>query len=588
MKPINPFAKYLTAEQLLVYAELYEGLIHKRESFARAVETLSQVDPRRDRSSVVKTLSALNQKMLSSSVKSPLLQKGDDQGDSWVATEAGRRFFELALAVKKAVEPFDEYLQSHERSKKEITLAARTTSMPTLRKAVPAATRENHESKIFADGIFSKYLEDDGFDIVFDEIFFNEKPYISSSDYFYWQFSAENIVIVANPRNVSFDSNATQADEAGMRSIEAKSIPQEVTFFIPKRPLYFRIAASVANLRLSEEQFVSAENERKIKEMYKNCRIVNVSLNEDIIEYLANQQDGYALVIPESECDRIDNFMGVRHKRYYVLNGNKRLYYNYGAFVTRQTKNKPHNDELLIVMQAFDKAAPTNLRTLKDTSSSIDYSSSGFACAHCGNRLSYKELDGEFLYRAACDDCLWVTEFNSEFNTARAIMKAGDIRYTSNFKDGNFQCETCDTEFDAKVLTNKRGHPYFACPNCCTVYQDGSAKAESIHRRCGASNCTVEHQFRISKTKRTDTVSCYNSYQCIEYNADSDTIKMAGELDIKPVYLDEIKQKNKFACPHFGCGKEIMRPAITNARGEHYSHCTNCGNDIAIHKTQGA
>jgi hypothetical protein len=64
--------------------------------------------------------------------------------------------------------------------------------------------------------------------------------------------------------------------------------------------------------------------------------------------------------------------------------------------------------------------------------------------------------------------------------------------------------------------------------------------------------------------------------------ADKNTVQMKAPLNIKVVELQNPQRKNEFACPHFSCGREAVRPMILNARGEAYSHCTFCGGDIRI------
>lgn len=52
--------KYLTIDQLVVYAAVYEQVIQRRGTVADAVVELLRDDPKRDHSSVRKVLDALN------------------------------------------------------------------------------------------------------------------------------------------------------------------------------------------------------------------------------------------------------------------------------------------------------------------------------------------------------------------------------------------------------------------------------------------------------------------------------------------------------------------------------------------------
>ena len=588
MKTASFLGKYLTIDQLVVFCEIYEAVILRKGRIADAVAALvEQYGDLRDQSSVTKALAALNRKFESAPFYSSLLVKRDDS-EEWTASGIGEEFYKFSLVIKREFAELDKRLLVHSResNQRHVWIRSDLTALYLKQsQLMTTTTHDNWSVELLKDEHFTYAFApstDKVADIVFDQLFLMEKKAISYNDYHYFQLEKQSILLVTGSDFRLDDKNTLEKNETNSEEIDSSRI-RGLPIIILNNTLSKRIAASVAAITLSAGSgYASASNRELLEVSYDKRLTIRDDSLDSLSLYLARLSWNYALLMSDAMATQLDRIMGVTHKKYKVLHGGKPLYFSECAIVRREFRNNPATDGVLRWMSELDRAQRSKRQVNNE---SVDYSLPAFNCDHCEYLIRFNldetDLQGEKI-NIACPNCLWVNEYDFNSGQARKIKSAKEIRYIADFGQASFECHVCSNDVSPNIKTTTKGRNYISCEVCGTVYQDAEGKASSVRVECPAKQCKTQHSFRVSNVKRVDTISCYNSGMHIEYDDDTEKPSVTTPLNIKEAYLDEIRERNTFPCPHFGCGVIRSRDAIRNVRNEWFSKCESCGNDIRL------
>ena len=578
--------KYLSIDQILIYRIVYDVTVTQRRRMSEAVAKIEGEDDRRNYAAVKKVIDSLNQKF--ENIFGEALLKRTEGEDYWLATELGTHVYTFAKSVEQQYTHLEATLQLRAPEATRITIALRDS----LGHLIAQIKARAIEKKLNVEMPF-RNLRNESYKVAFrdlstsyvcDEFFLSDKHSIDTTEYRYLQLPGEKLLVVTPPGYV--DLGKIIADEAGASSLQQSEIPS-LNIKVLRKAFSLRAAAEISGADIGGDDIVSPDNIALVQAKFPKIEFFDYSIDD--LSFYLDRKAGYAFIMSEREADRLDQAVGLKHDRLRIVKDRLGQYYN-PVIVYRANQNvaplTSEGRDFFGVLRTFKE--DVGVHQLAVNPNSIDYAKPSFNCPRCNHRITYTEADGQSLVIRPCSNCLSVVSFEPmlgrQSERTSIVKPHNDVVYTDQIYDPLFVCPShdCSAQFAPRLMKTAKGRDYVFCDSCNTIFQAEASKQTTVHRKCGASNCDLDHPFRFSKAKPIDEISCYNAMHRVKYDSEKDLVYFGEKITAKVVFADRINTEMKFPCPQFNCKDDRSRRIFRNVDGQTFTRCRSCGTDIQV------
>lgn len=579
--------KYLTVDQLVVYAAVYEQVVQQGGTVADAVAELVREDPKRDHSSVRKVMDALNQRF-NLIYGLPLLARKQDS-DQWRSTQIGDHFYEFAKQTKLAGTALHTVLLAFERDDETLSLMSRTNLYQILGEVKRFAESAGFTNKMTVAPLRDEHYEAKlrqatSLTLVIDELFLRDKHVFDKSKYMYIPLPRQTIELAVPPSLLAKLPIANLPD--GEKGIASEDIVM-LDLAIQKTALGVRIGCAVADIAPNTNGYLNAENISELRKTFPKIRVIESEPSEFAMALLANKETCVFSIAAQTK--QMSDLSGLNYVSVKIVRDSEPQYYNPCIIFDRSINSRDTATSTGILLSHLFRMKESNSsRAFHVSSVDEDLSRPSFSCPNCKHRITYDPDTAGGNVTLPCPHCLSVVTYSPGLDISSdnpiQIKVSAQVAFSPLIHEELFVCPTpnCGNEFERNIRKTTKDRDYVFCEACNTIYQSEDARPVIVARRCGNPNCELEHTFRVSRVRPEAEISCYNSMRHISYNYDTDKVKQGSKI-VPLRYISEkpITSGMSFPCPNISC-RDTRFKRVSSSRGQHFARCKNCGNDIHI------
>ncbi len=604
MTALSPIRKYVTLDQLFVFKIFFESTVINGMSGQEARARVQDFDAKRDTSSVNKVVDALNTRF-QTVFEQPLLIR--DKQDTWEGTALGHELFKFSKVVYDGLSSLEKSTGPMLPGAMSIHCFIRASMTSRLKwlRDLARSQKDFVDLRIqpFHNGNLLDAFADPTIKFVVDQLFMTDKRNLPSQDFVYFPIDREPVHLGISASYQSLLDKCKVVD--GTKVIDVEDLGT-ANIMMLNEASSIRTALAIANRAIAVEDYTSSRSLDEVRSAFPKATIHKDDLEE--LAFSSELVDDHAFLADRKTLDRIEDTLGYEYQRVGVVYKGKEQYSHDAVIMRRELVQQGKADQLEGLIEQFKLARGEFFRAHKSDNTfqsemrvsarDVEYEKLFFVCSGCGSLIYYN--DESYPIVKECTNCMRVQRFDAndpdKSKQVTTYFDVRDIRYIDFFTDENdehpavsnepMHCSRpqCGTLLDEEILYSARDHAYKICPNCHQIYQPKEAEQETVRFACPTDpgKCGQEHSVRVSGKKQNIDFKCYNSFRLVKYDHATGTATDDGELDIREVTLVRPATVNEFSCPHLGCGVTMRRKLVKNKRGEGFSHCRACGNDIRI------
>mmetsp|Transcript_24068 Transcript_24068/g.44426 ORF Transcript_24068/g.44426 Transcript_24068/m.44426 type:complete len:615 (-) Transcript_24068:1158-3002(-) len=613
MSVLSPIRKYVTLDQLYVFKIFFESAVVGGASTQEARARVKDYDAKRDTSSVSKVVDALNSRF-ETVFEQPLIKRTDD--DNWVATALGHEVFAFAKTVFEGLTTLEHQTEGLLPGAQSVACYVRSSLTSRLKWLRELARDQSSvvDLKIrpYQKGNLLDAFADPEIKFVLDQLFITDKRNLPSNEFVYFPLRREPILVGISREYRSLLEKSTVIN--GVKVIDISYL-SGATLLMLNEVASIRAALAIANRAIAIEDYTGIRAFSEVEAAFPHMTVLKDDLDE--VAFSMEIDPEHAFFGDARTIRRASETLGFEYEVLHTAYKGMEQY-SHEAVIVRDELARPGSagqleglvEQFRLARGTFfreSKGDETFLPTVNVSDREIDYDRLFFSCSGCGKPVYYD--DEIYPVIKECTNCMRVQKYDAnEPDKDRQVttyFDVQDIRYVEFHAEETGDPEKppkrsteamhcsrpqCGTLLDEEISYSDRNHAYKICANCHQIYQPKEAEQETVYFDCPTDpgKCGKTHSVRVSGKKTVVEYSCYNSRRLVRYDHKTGFAEDVADLEIKEVRLARPTAMNVFACPHLGCGTTMRRKMIKNKRGEGYSHCRSCGNDIRIIQDDGA